>query len=192
MKPRLLLALSLFIMLANACKKDNNNNNSKNTNPTSPYYFKFNLDGTDYNFNASLPQYMPFHANEAGGYEVASNAVLLPSVGIRFSWPNGDTVTENDLMGLKGKTLHCNDTAIRIEVSYSKDASTEIFSIDTADKNFGVTISSLTILKNDTVLGYPLKTYVLTGSCSAVFSNGATKSVLSNGNFNFIICRQDN
>ncbi|MDR3681940.1 MAG: hypothetical protein P4L41_18360 [Flavipsychrobacter sp.] len=196
MKNLALVALSCFLLFAGSCKKDNNSSppsNPTTNNPTAnPYYFKFKLDTTSYNLNADIPQYMPFYANEIGGYQVGS-LNLYPSAGIRLSWPYYDTVREADVMALKGKTLYFTDTLVHPEVSFGKDPATgDWFSVDTSNTTYNVKITNVVFLKKDTTLGYPLKTYVLTGTCSAVMQSPTnTISVFSGGDFNFIISRRD-
>ena len=191
----LTLFLASFLLLVSACKKEkstSSNNNNNNNNPTSPYYFKFTLNGASYNFNANIPQYMPFYANEIGGYEVA-NGNLFPSAGLRLSWHTGDTVKESDVTGLVGKTLYFSDTNIHPEISYD-EANLSIntwYSIDTANTSYNVKITNVTFLKKDTSAGHPLRTYVITGTCNAVISNSDSTAVFSAGSFNFIISRMD-
>lgn len=185
---------AMFLLLIASCKKESKSspsNNNNNTTP-SPYFFKFSFGGTDYNLNADNPQYMPFYAHEAGGYQVPGTSVFFPSIGIRFSWPADDTVKESDVLGLKGKTLYFNDTTIHPELSFTSATSSDIwYSVDTANTAFNVKVTNVVYLKNDTTLGYAIRTYVITGTCSGVLYLGAAMTVLSSGEFNFIISRRD-
>lgn len=157
--------------------------------PTHPYYFNFTFAGTSYKLNANNPQYMPFYADEAGGYQVADGA-FYPSVGIRLSWPSDDTVSESDLMSLKGKTLYFSDTAVHPEISFSKDAPSPAYLSEDAGTSYNLKITNIVFLKKDTSAGNPLKTYVITGTCTAFMNEGTASGVLS-GDFNYIICRRD-
>ena len=183
-----LLFLCLFLLLMGACKKKDT---TTTVTPTNPYYFKFALNGSSYNLNFNQPEYMFMYTNEAGGYEVGS-AGLYPSVGLRLSWPVDDTVRESDIMGLAGKTLYFSDTTITPEITYDKDAagSDSWISTDTSNTSYNVKITSVTFLKKDTTLGYSLRTYVLTGTCSALMTDLTKTSVFSGGTFNFIISRR--
>lgn len=134
---------------------------------------------------------MPFYANEIGGYQTTDGA-LYPSAGIRLSWPLSDTVKESDVLALKGKTLYFSDTLIHPELSFDKTASSNNFlSIDTANTTYNIKISNVVFLKKDTSAGNPLKTYVITGTCSGVLDDGTTTSTFTGGDFNFIISMRD-
>ena len=186
----LVLFLASFLLLMSACKKDKSSGSNNNT--ANPYYFKFTLNGSNYNLNANFPQYMPFYTNEIGGYQDA-NTGLFPSVGLRLSWAIGDTVKESDVIGLVGKTLYFNDITIHPEISFN-EANTTIptwFSEDTANTSYNVKITNVTFLKKDTSAGNPLRTYVITGTCTAVISNSDSTGIFSAGSFNFIISRRD-
>ncbi len=193
---KLTFSLVTLTLLLAACSKDNTttkpvNNNGNNPNNTSPYYFKFKFDGTDYNLNANFPQYMPFYYDEAGGYQVG-DLQLFPSVGLRLNWPSGDTVTESELLSLKGKTLYFNDKNVQPELNFDKEYQDGTwYSVDTGDKAFNIKIDDITFLKKDTTMGYAVKTYVVTGSCNAVMERNDTMKAFSNGQFNFVISRQD-
>ena len=183
-------ALLLLTVAACSKKKDSTTPVTPIT-PSSPYYFKFNLDGVAHNYNQNIPQYMPFYANEAGGYEVAT-AALWPSVGLRLSWPIDDTVTESDLMGLIGQTLHFNDIAVHPEITWDSTAASSTWtSVDTASTDYYVRITNVTYLKKDTTAGVYVSTYVVTGSCNAMLNTGTSRVTMSAGDFKFIISRQD-
>lgn len=187
-----ILLCSLFLFLLAACsKKDSSATPVTPVTPASPYYFKFTMNGVSYNYNQDIPQYMPFYADEAGGYEV-STATLYPSIGLRLSWPVDDTVTEGDLMGLIGKTLYFTDTSVHPEISWDSTAvSAQWLSVDTASNAYFVKITNVTYLKKDITAGYNIATYVITGSCNALMATGSSKVTLSGGDFNFIISRRD-
>jgi len=186
--------IPLLLLLFAACKKDSSTKPSSTTTttppPANPYYFKFSLDGVAYNLNANYPQYMPFYENEIGGYQDGTTG-LFPSLGIRLAWPYGDTVKESDVMGLKGKTLYYNDILIHPELIFEKNTSDVWYSVDTSNTTYSITITNVTYLKNDTTLGNALRTYVITGTCSGVIDEGSGQSILSNGQFNFVISRKD-
>lgn len=159
--------------------------------PPSACYFKFKFDGVGHYVSADIPQYMPFHANEAGGYQVTDTSVS-PSVGLRLSWPVNDTVSEADLMALKGKTLYFSDTAVHPTLTYSPDlATTDWKSLDTNNTSYNVTITNITFLKNDTTAGTPVKAYMIKGTCNALMSRSGTVSNFSDGEFNIVISRKD-
>ncbi len=186
----LVLFLFSFLILVSACKKKDTTSTPPVT--TSPYYFKGTLDGANYNYTQNQPEYMFMYTNEAGGYQVA-NASLWPSIGLRLSWPADDTVKESDIMGLIGKTLYFSDTAITPELTYDKVAAGtgSWTSIDTSNTSYYVKITNVTFLKKDTTIGYYLRTYVITGTCSALMTDLTKTSVFSGGYFNFIISRRD-
>lgn len=194
MTKRSLFIVSFIILAFASCKKDEDSTSTPNPNPptnNNPYYFKFTLNGTSYNLNANLPQYMPFNANEVGGYQVGSTS-FLPSVGLRLSWPQGDTVKEADVTGLIGQTLSFNSSAtIHPEVTFSTDLlSSGWWSEDTSNASYNVKITNVVFLRNDTSFN-PLRTYVITGTCNAVMTDGNTISTLTGGEFNFIVSRRD-
>ena len=196
MRYPIILLLAFLVITAHSCKKSSGsspkNNNNNNNTTVSPYYFKFSLNGISHNFTDSTPQYQSFYSNLAGGYEDTLDWVFFPSAGLSFTWHTGDTVKESDIMGLKGKILYFNDTNITPQLSYDKDnSSTTLYSTDTSNKTYNVSITNVTFLKADTSLGIPLRTYVITGTCTAVMSDGTTTSLLTSGSFNFIICRQN-
>lgn len=183
----MLLACLLF---AAGCKKDDTSTPTPVV-PTSDYYFKFKFDGANYNLNADFPQYMPFNANEAGGYQEADWS-LERSVGLRLRWPLYDTVSESDVMSLKGKTLYFSDTLVQPELTYDTSLSAVGWaSVDTGNTDYNVKITDVTFLKKDTTAGNPVRTFVITGTCNAVMMNGSTTKIFSDGQFHFIICRRD-
>jgi hypothetical protein len=191
---RILVFLPLIFIVSN-CTKSGSKSPAPTPTPTptpaSPYYFKFAFHDSSFNFTSDLPQYMPFSANEAGGYEMITG-ISWPSAGLRLSWPNGDTVKESDLMGLIGKTLHFSDTMPRPEVSYdATPSSLEWYSVDTLNTVYNVKITNVTYLKKDTTVGVPVKAYVITGTCSALLTNYTSFQAFTGGSFNFIISRQD-
>jgi len=184
--PILIAVLCIFSI---GCKKSSTA--PQTVTPSSPYYFKFTLDGVSYNLNANFPQYMPFYSHEAGGYEVADLS-LYPMAGIRFSWPLGDTVKETDIMGLAGKTIYFNDTNIHPEVSFGKNLNGFTnYSADTSDKRYYVSISAVKFVKKDTTAGYPIRIYQLTGTCNALLDSNGVYHSFSDGSFNFLISRQE-
>jgi hypothetical protein len=196
MKKQTIIIFASIFLLAGACTKE-----KTTTAPTpvptpaltSPYYFRGVIDGTTYNLIADIPQYIAFYTNEIGGYQVAS-AAMYPSIGLRFSWPLNDTVKESDLMGLVGKTLHYDDTLIRPELIFNKSATANFwYSKDASNALYYVKIANVTYLKKDTTLGYYVKTYVITGTCSGVMSDlaGTSSGTFTGGEFNFIISRRD-
>ncbi len=192
MKRYLLFMLSAALCL-NACKKDETKPTP--TTPVSPYYFNFNYDGKDYKLNADIRQFMSFRENEAGGYQVA-DWNLAPAAGLRLTWPFGHKVTAADMEGLVGKTLYFNDTAVHPEISFNEFLQQDEWtSIDTADKNYSVTINSMTYLSRDTLIGYISRIYVVKGTCNAVLTQkgmiGATKAAFKGGEFNFRISQPD-
>ena len=189
MKNQLLFLFS-FLLLATACKKKDT---PAPATPANPYYFKFTFNGTSSNFNSNQPQYMPFNANEIGGYQGSGQLNLYPSVGLRLTWPSNDTVKESDVMGLVGKTLYFSDTTITPELTWDKDApgTDSWISVDTFNTSYSVKITNVAFLKKDTTLGYYVRTYVITGTCSALMTDLTKTSIFSGGSFNFIISRRD-
>ena len=194
MKNSALLLLSIFLLLVAACSKKSGTTTPVNnpTTTTSPYYFKFKLDTASYDFNVNFPQYMFYNANVAGGFQV-STLLLYPSMALSFTWPAGDTVTESDVLGLAGKTLHYSDTTIQPGLMYDTSVSSPTWwaSADTTNTNYSVTITSVTFLKKDTAVGIPVRAYVISGACTAVMQQGTANRILSGGSFNFVISRMD-
>ncbi len=189
MKKLILLFLASTLLL-NACKKKEDTDPTPTT-PTIPYYFKANLGGSLHNLSADIPQYMPFYANEVGGYQVA-DASLWPAFGLRLTWPLDDTVTESDLMGLIGKTLYFSDTLIHPKLTYGTSPTAEEWiSRDISSPDNSVKITNVTFLKKDTTAGVYIKAYVIKGTCTASMALGSAVSNLSGGEFNFIISRRD-
>lgn len=190
MKKTLALVLATSLLSAVGCKKKDPPIIVDPPPPPSSY-FKFKFDGTANYFNVDFPQYMPFYADEVGGYQVA-NTSLAPSVGLRLSWPADDTVSEADLMALKGKTLYFSDTMVHPRLSYTQElASQEWTSIDTNNTSYNVKITNITFYKKDTSAGIPLKTYVIHGTCNALLSRSGEVKLFSDGEFNFVVSRQD-
>jgi hypothetical protein len=104
----------------------------------------------------------------------------------------GDTVTESDVMGLIGKTLYFSDTTIHPDLTFDENLTSETWdSDDTTNTSYYMKITNVVFLKNDTTLGTPVRTYVVTGTCSAILSQGSNASIFSGGQFNFIISRMD-
>src|SRR5690606_36635213 len=113
------------------------------------------------------------------------------SAGLRLSWPIGDTVNENKLMSLVGKTLYFDDTLVHPELSFNTDNTNDPrwYSVDTPDHNFKVKINNISYVKDEYGLTFPLKIYVISGTCNGTmgnYNNNQTAS-FSNGDFNFLI-----
>jgi len=196
MKRTACLLLCSAALLFNACKKSTTSTPTTPpvTTPTNPYYFKFAMDTTHYSFAFPIPEYMYFNTSDAGGYQEA-NGNFYPSIGLRLSRPYYDTMKESDVMNLKGKTLYFSDTTIQPQLEFdsviTSTGSATWYSVDTANTNYNVKITNVVFLKSDTVLGYPVRTYVLTGTCSAIMNCGNRYATLSGGTFNYIISRRD-
>ncbi len=195
MKSTLLFLGSILFLLAACTKKD------KTTTPTPtpvahPYYFKFNLNGTAYNFNSNQPQFVYLYNNEFGGYQGSTDMNLFPSVGLRLTWLGIDTLKESDVMALTGKTIYFNDTTIRPEITYDANSSLSDSwtSVDTSKTSYYVKIATVKYLKIDTALTTLVRTYELTGTCSALMTDDNSHSTfkeLTSGDFHFIVSRAD-
>ncbi len=204
---RYITTLFLATLLLVACNKSGtqnatpaNNNPSNNTPSTpSPYYFKFNFDGKDYNYTANNPQYMGYYGNVTGGYQTEDKIpyATAPSISLALNW-NKDTVTHSQVMAVKGKTFYFNDTLIKPEITFKPIFNEDEYeSIDTSNTNFSVTITDVKYRKRDTAFVFsffPVETYIFTGTCSAVLEdywNGIGPKLLTNGSFNIIVSRRD-
>jgi len=187
---RTLLFLAVACLFI-ACNKGDdpapsNNNNNNNTNP---YYFKFKLDGTDYNLTSNLAQYMSAYPEDAGGYQM-SGPLTYPSVGIRLLYDS--VVSDAQVKALAGKTLYFGQTNPRLSMTFEANGSAEALeSIDTANTSYNIKVTSVTYLKKDTTIFNPIDAYVIKGTCSAILVDPATmkKSALTAGEFNYIISR---
>lgn len=186
------LMLTLVLLLS-ACDKDDVAPKSPTTTDPEPYYFKFSFENQNNNYNVNFPQYLSIYADEAGGYQVGDIS-LEPSIGIRLDWNTKDTVSENDLLSLIGKTLYFDDTAIKPVIEFMPSLNADFwYSVDTPDHSFNIKITDITYLKKDTALN-PVQTYVLKGTCNAILYEqnlSMRKSALTGGEFNFIISRRD-
>lgn len=195
MKSPALFITLLITTLFFACTKDDNNPDPTDDPKTNPYYFKFDFDGTNKSFSSGTPQYQSSSNNTVGGYQntgVGSGNYI----GLSFSVPFDDTITDSDVMGLKGRTIYFDDSLMTPELVYSETLDADLYySVDTPDHNFYIKIDDVTFLKNDTTVFNPVKTYVIKGTCKAVmeqyFTSPATEKILSNGEFNFIVSRPD-
>lgn len=188
MKKIAILFVAACFMMAPACKKTDKSSNPVTNNPANPYYFKFNLDGVAKNFSSDQPQYVFLNFNYAGGYQ-NPQGVLFPSVGLEFDWRHKDSLSNDDVLGLAGKTFYFDDTNIHPIITFNTSpTSDEYWSVDTASTAYYVKIDKVVFLKNDVAVGNKLRTYVLTGTCNAALETfyGA-KANLSGGDFNFII-----
>lgn len=191
MKQLILLVLS--VCLLTACKKDTPEPSQPVHTNTSPYYFRFSLDGTDHKLEADFPQYAYFYTDEIGGYQMGQLG-FYPSIGLKIIWNSKDTVQESDVLALKGKTLRFSDTAIRPELTFEPDGNyTDTWrSADTATNNYSISISDISYLKKDTTLNHPLRVYIIKGTCRAAMQKESGKtSVLDNGEFNMVISMRD-
>jgi hypothetical protein len=65
------------------------------------------------------------------------------------------------------------------------------YSNDTSNTSYYVKVTNIVFLKNDTTLGNPIRTYVITGTCAGVMSQSDSIAILSGGVFNFVISRRD-
>lgn len=198
MKNRILTSTVALAALFSACKKDNTTTtptNSNTNNNSSPYYFKFNFDDTAYNLNANFPQYMVLNYDIVGGYQV-DKANFYHSVGLSFQWPAGHTITDSDVKGLAGKTFYfvdqATDSTIRPMLEYDRDLqSGSWFEYDTSNVNYYVKVTDVTFLKKDTSLGHPLDVYVISGTCRSILEQNYTLKEFTNGDFKFVISRND-
>lgn len=194
MKRTTLVSIILACLLA-ACDKSATTTPTPTPTPVNPYYFKFTINGKDYNYNTDFEQYMSMSVDRAGGYQQGAYDIY-PSIGLAIQWPFDDTVSEADLLSLKGKTLYFDDSITRPEILFNEemDQYAGWESLDTSDHNFYVKISDITYLKDDTTYFAPVKVYVVSGTCRAVMNEpyDSLTTVLSNGEFKFRISRRNN
>jgi|GEM_PF-1637854 len=181
--------LGLLLLLVAGCVKENTDDGGPNPQPPK-YYFQFTLNGIGYNLKADIPQYVSMYTDEAGGYQVG-DSTLQPSVGLRFRWPAGHVVTDADMLGLKGKVLYFNDTAIHPIMSFDESLTAATWlSADTDDPAYSVNITDIVRIGKDATTYGDVITYQVSGSCSALMYRGSTQAPLTNGAFRFVVsCR---
>jgi hypothetical protein len=184
MKKLLTLCLLALCIGAFSCKKSDST--TPTNNPSNPYYFKFTLDGTSYNFTSALPQYMSAYDDRAGGYQEVA-PLAFPMIGLAFDYDSA--VTDAQVKALAGKTFYFNGKNPKPSIEFDADATSGTwYSVDTSNTNFNVKVTSVTYVKKDTTIFNPVLTYAIKGTCNAVLEgSGGKLSALSNGDFNFII-----
>lgn len=191
MKKAAIISLSALALFAGACKKKETTKTTPVT-PTSPYYYNFKLNDTSHNFSGGFAQYIFLYANEAGGYQASGNN-FAPCGWVSFNVAIGDTISESQLLGLKGRTIYFDDTVMHPAVGFDYDISAYEGwqSVDTSDHNYYVKITDVSYLKNDTSINTPLRSYVLKGTCNALVQRYGVVKVMSGGDFNLRIGKMD-
>ena len=182
---RIITFLALLSSLVSCTKSDNTTPNNNNTNP---YYFKFTLDGTPYNFTSPAAQFVNNYDHSVSGYQTPGILSMYPSVGIVMVFDS--VATDADVKSMAGKTFYYNGVNPSPSVFFGLNSSTNTFySIDTPNHNFNINISSVSYLRKDTTIFNVMDVYVVKGTCSAVLSDGVSKKTLTGGEFNYLISR---
>lgn len=184
---KLVYFLSLYIALGLAsCKKEDDTVIDPNPPYTNPYYFRFSLAGTAYNFAQEQPQYLSSSEYGVGGFQNGNG--LFPSILLAFYYSH--PVTDADVRALAGQTIYFNDTSRNPELQFDQDASSISFSsIDTASTAYSVKVNSVSFIKVDTTIFNIVDVYELRGKCNAVLSNGTEYRDLTDGEFTLLVSR---
>lgn len=198
MKNLLVYPFLLCLLLFAACDKGSSNNNTTPNNSNdpnnpnrSPYFMKFKMDGKDLHFQGEWTSYAFIFTDVFGGYVNVDGYYLYPSLGMKFYYRHVDSVSHNDVMNLLGKTFHFDDTNISPELILDIDDQTDWNSVDTSDTKYGITVTNIKYLKQDSALQVPLAIYEVTGTFSALMTDGNNYAEITNGTFFFLSARND-
>ncbi len=192
----LMILIPLLVVLWSGCskKKDSSvptNNNNNTTNNTDPYYFRFTLNGTTDTISGDSSKSYTTNTNAVLGILSAGKYTLTPSMSLMFRLPtNADTVTENDVLGLAGRTLYFTDSNMKPEIEYEESTSSNTwYSQMTADTSYNVKVASIVFLTTSNYQGYPVRLYVITGTCRAIVHQTVDNDRLLTGSFKMLISR---
>lgn len=172
---------------------NNNNGSGNNTGNTghSPYFLKLTINDSAYTYYSDSVISYSYNTNSIFGTLLTSQASLYPSVTLMFSRPSiYDTITENQVLALSGRTDHFSDTDIAPTIEYAPSSSVEWASQNyQVDTNYSVKVTSMTFLKNDTYQGYPVRLYVCAGTFKALVMTDPQHMTDMTGSFNMIVSR---
>lgn len=161
--------------------------------PVERYYFEFNVDGKAIRL-ANQQGIYPLAGSDVGGSQRPSSAVSFPVISLTFEFPS--QATDADVKALAGKRLKFGlpwgeSKGLRAALEYQESASGETFydNFDTTGVYY-VEVSKVTYLKRDNVIGIPVDTYEMSGTCKAKLVDYLENTKdLNSGNFNIIVCR---
>ncbi len=184
------IAISLLIAAAcmSGCKKKENNNEQV----TKKYYFKYVFNESRMLTTSDEPSYAIPAANELAGTQ-RSAWVVAEMVDLKLYWPVNYTITDADIMQLKGRTLSYRDTSIKPTLTIVNPTLAKQWNaLDTAYSAYFVSISDVSLLGRDTIVGVPLVTYVIKGITNTMMYNSDNeRKELTEGEFNIVMARRD-
>ncbi len=190
-----IIALVLIIISVGCSKKSDSatpttNNTNTNTN-TSPYYFRFTLNSSTDTINGDDSKSYTENTNAILGIISSNDITLSPAMTLRFSLPVWyDTVKESDVMSLAGKTIYFTDTIMAPDVEYQQtDTSETWYSQVVTDTSFNIKVTSIVFLDSANYQGYPVRNYVITGTCKAQMHQTPVVSVPMTGSFKMVLSR---
>ena len=194
MKLYLYLSFAILVIIFSDCgkKKDTAKpTTTPTTTNSNPYYFRFRLnnktDTISYDSSKSYTQ----NTNAILGVISSNQFSLTPAITLRFSLPHYyDTVKESDVLGLAGKTLYFTDTIMQPEIEYQESSGANTWYSQIADDtSYNVKVSNVVFLNTDNYQGYPVRTYVITGTCRAKVHQTVGNDTAFTGSFNMILSR---
>lgn len=168
------------------CKKDDDEPQ------TGLYHFNFKANGTTYNFNADIPQYISENANQVGGFQMNNNTVT-PNISLSFMFLNNPS--EAEVLGLAGREFFFDGSYPRPIVTFDGGAESgaeKFQSQDTLSSVYNVEIDSVKFIKSDVTSFNNVDVYQISGKCKAYMRNTQNASLhmeITEGDFNFLISR---
>ena len=193
MKAGLTLIIPALIVLFAACSKKKESTTPPVTNPTtitSPYYFRFTLSGKTDTIKGDNSKSYTSNTNAVLGIISSNDISLTPAMTLRFSLPvYYDTVKESDVLALSGKTLYFTDTIMKPEIEYQETTTSNTWYSDVfSDTSYNVKVTSVAFLDSENYQGYPVRTYVITGTCRAQMRQSINDTTLT-GSFKMVLSR---
>jgi hypothetical protein len=178
-----------MILVSSSCKKEKDSD----TTPApadSAYFFRFTLSGTEHHFRSILPENILYYPNEIKGVQANGNTEV-PLIVLNITWPANYIIRENDVLGLEGQTLSFASASLHPRISYLKENNGVVwYSEDTPNSDYYVKISDVRLINAEVTPGALLKIYAITGTCSAIMTDGTNTTGLTNGSFNLAVSVQ--
>ncbi len=195
-----MLILMAAIVLFASCKKENIKEKYEEEYPNSlpsdiKPYFKFTFDGKTYELNSRYPLFVGTIASmehHFGGIQAFSNEQKYPTIGVQTFRRDYSSLTDNEMLALKGKTLYFDDLVYQPQITYSivnfiYDTDPWISQVS-SDKKYNIHITDVKFIKKGTSDLGAIRIYLVTGTCRALMKkkSGETKE-LTDGAFSMAI-----
>ena len=174
------------ILVIAGCKKE------EEAPQTGLYHFNFKANGTAYNFNSDIPQYISDNPNQVGGFQMNNNTVT-PNISLSFMFLHNPT--EAEVLGLAGRTFFFDGSYPGPVITFDGGAESgaeKYQSQDTLSSVYNVQINAVTFIKSDETSFNNVDVYQISGTCKASMQNSKDTNLhmdITDGDFSFLVSR---